>query len=213
MNTNMFLTWLGHRGIKLQSGDTIVLVDPNVKDYGFSNPRVKGAMVLLSEKAKDLKDVPGIDENTFIVDRQGEYEVNDVLVNAIDITQGDDDATLFFRIKIEEITIAIVSGASAPTVPGFAAELLEECDILVVSAGNPDLLSGSGAAELATKLQPKIVIPVEYSTGGVDKKLKDETTFIKEISLKASTPLPKLTIKKKDFTSDTMQLIMLEPGT
>ncbi len=209
----MFLTWLGHRGIKLQSGDTIVLVDPNVKDFGFSNPRVKASMVLLSEGNDNIKEVPGIDEDTFIVSKQGEYEVNDVLVNAIDVTQGDDDATLFFRIKMEEITIAIVSGASAPTVPGFAAELLEECDILIVSAGNTERLSGSEAAELATKLQPKIVIPVEYSSGGGDKKLKDETSFVKGISLKAGTPLPKLTIKKKELTSDTMQLIILEPGT
>ena len=87
--------------------------------------------------------------------------------------------------------------------PEAVQEELDEIDILFVPVGSKGVLSSSEAAKLSARIEPRIVIPMVHD----DKMLKK---FIDESGNGSSSPLDKLTIKKKDLIGKEGEVVVLK---
>ena len=90
------------------------------------------------------------------------------------------------------------------------AEALEGVDILFISAGGGNVLAPDAAAELAARIGPKVVIPMQFRTATGDQALEPVDAFCKQVGTDVPEPVSKITIRPADL-GDTMQVIVLDP--
>ena len=89
-------------------------------------------------------------------------------------------------------------------------EALEGTDIVLIPAGDKQVLGYVEAAKIATQLEPFIVIPHSYKIPGVSLNFDKLDKFLQEMGGKHQE-MDKLSIKKKDLVGETTQLIVLTP--
>ncbi len=103
-------------------------------------------------------------------------------------------------------------GALGNTLNSHQLEALGDVDVVMVPVGGHTALTANKASEVISQLEPKIVIPMHYSTGRESLDLDTLDKFTKEMGLKDLTPQDKLTIKSSDL-DETTQVIVLEART
>jgi L-ascorbate metabolism protein UlaG (beta-lactamase superfamily) len=95
---------------------------------------------------------------------------------------------------------------NTPVLPKESDEAIEEVDILFVPIGGDGVLDPASAYKLAVSIGPKIIIPIHYGEIGSKDALKQ---FLKEAG-ENPTPVPKLTLKKKDLEGKDADVVVLE---
>jgi len=60
------------------------------------------------------------------------------------------------------------------------------------------------------QVEPKITIPMHYQIPKLKIKLGGIDKFLKALGMKSLEPLPKLSIKKKDISSEEAKIIVLQ---
>ncbi len=78
-------------------------------------------------------------------------------------------------------------------------------DILFVPIGGDGVLDAATAYKLAISIEPKLIIPIHYGDVGSKDALK---IFLKEAG-ENPTPVPKLTLKKKDLEGKEAEIVVL----
>ncbi len=202
----MHINWLGHTCIKLQTKyldeDVTVLMDgykPAAGDFPRSfSPN-------LATFSHGLEDASTLTQNPFVMNTLGECELKEVMVTAWPGTNG----TIMYKINAEGMSL--VHLGNLVTKPDVASlEKMGAIDILFVPVGgNKKYLSPEDAANIATTLEPRIVIPIAYQCD-TDPNSLPLSSFIKELGLKPETTDKKIIIKKKDLPQEEMKLIVLE---
>jgi len=116
--------------------------------HGDDKFRIKTKEAVISLNA-DYIDIDG-----FRIDGPGEYERNNVFVEA-------PFEQLAFKILVEDMTIFYPGKLKK-----FAdkqVEMLDSVDLLFLPAGGGDSMSLKDSLELSAKLEPSIIIPMLYS--------------------------------------------------
>lgn len=127
--------------------------------------------------------VSQVNKNPFIITGPGEYEVGGVFIKGF---PGDT-----YTVNLENMNICFLGSENI--------EDLDEVDILFVSLSH---IEPAKAHKISVSIEPKIVIPMQYS----DAVLK---TFLKEAGSHAN-PETKLTLKKKDLDGKKVEVLVLE---
>ena len=85
-------------------------------------------------------------------------------------------------------------------------EVIDEVDILFVPASSSeDVLNAYDANKLATKLEPKLVIPMDYDDASLKLFLKESGTDISKVE-----KVEKLTIKRKDIEGKQNEVVVFK---
>ncbi len=201
----MQITWHGLNCLRLESKDVSVLIDPFNDDSGYKLPRAKVDIVVAHMQDSVPPEVGG---EPFVIDVPGEYEKQGVFVyGAPTKLEKTKDRATMFRINIEDLSIGHIGAADKPLTPE-ALEILEGVDILCIPVGN-DALSAKDAVEIISQVEPRIVIPMDYHTKGLNEKRQGPETFLKELGSKSET-VDKLKITKKDLPTDDRRVYLIE---
>jgi hypothetical protein len=62
-----------------------------------------------------------------------------------------------------------------------------------------------------SQIEPNIIIPMHYQIPKLKLKLDGVDKFLKTMGIKSISPLPKLSIKKKDILSEEAKIVILQP--
>lgn len=205
----MHISWLGSSGFKIEFktgvADGVLLIDP-YRHPKEDTPRNLAAEVVLATRGRD--ELITLSKEPFIVDDAGEYEYKEVLIYGFQ-TAFVKHAPLVFRMEIEHINIAHLGLLPAPP----REELIDELngvDVLMLPVGGGSSLAPERAAELVTKIEPRVVIPYAYKANGTGAEYGDIKQFLKAIGLTAEELQPKLKLIKRDLPSDKTMVILLE---
>ena len=76
--------------------------------------------------------------------------------------------------------------------------------------GSNASLTASRASEVISQIEPRVVIPMHYSTGRETVESDSLDKFTKEMGLKDWTTQDKFSMKKSDL-GETTQVVILEP--
>ena len=200
----MVITYYESLCFKVQSGETVLAFNPPSKESKFKSPRFAADIVLVSSNHKDCngwENIPGKTEGVrpFIADGRGEYEISDIYIKGIG-TNGLNNTV--YTLTLEDISLCHLGVLSKEMDPKLKEEV-GEVDILFIPIGGGELLDPQKAAGAAIHLEAKVVIPMNYN----ESQLKQ---FIKEFGANGTSPVEKLTVKKKDLAEKKGEVVILK---
>ena len=209
----MIITYYGNQFFKIAQGDTVLAINPPSKDSKNGKDAAKfGSVLALS--TTNHPDYNGFDRVThgdtvpFTISGPGEYEHSGVVVKGAGTTttiDGKEYNTAIYSFVFEDTRIGFLGPIDRPL---LAAELavLAGTDILFVPIGGEGVLTPAMANKVAVAIEPKIIIPMDYSNGRMKDAMK---IFLKETSNGNIEPIEKLTIRRKEIESKEGDVIVL----
>lgn len=179
----MDLAWIGHGSFRLRGRDAAVVTDPCPSSTGFRLNRPRAEIVTVSNAAPEFSWVEGVAGEPFQLDAPGEYEVKNVLIASIRTPlarKGAEGHNLAFVITVDDIVIVHLGdlGALPPT---DQIEELSQADVALVPVGGHAHLDAAAAAQVISRLEPKLVVPMLYKAGPETEPLDTIELFLKEM--------------------------------
>ncbi len=222
----MQITWYGQSCFKIitqkevaAGGQIVLVLDPFDKSIGLTPPRFKADLILVSHEHYDHNSIAG---EPNILRGPGEYEIGGINILGIDASHGLIGPRItIYTIEAEDMVLGFLSDLGEPKLRSDQIKLLEDLDILFVpiggkyKLGNEELttLDTDEAINLATQLEPKILIPMHYKVSGLNLNLASPEKFMKNFGVKDADLVDKLTIKKKDLPQEEMKVVMFKLAT
>lgn len=210
----MNIAWYGYRCIRIEAKEGSVLVDPfDPKEVGLRGPNIKDNLVLVSEAAPSREVLERINDDAFIVRGPGEYERRGIAVRGIQAaadSQGGRELGLcaIYVIVAEEMSVCHLGALGQDKLTPEQLEAIGDPDILILPVGGQSALDIKVAAEMATQIEPKIIIPVQYALPGAKYEADKLEKFVKEIGLTPQA-MDSFRISKKLLPIDQTQLIVI----
>jgi L-ascorbate metabolism protein UlaG (beta-lactamase superfamily) len=198
------ITYLGRNCFRLKGREGTVITDPCPPDSGFSLGKQTADVVTVSRR-----DDPGYSytagvSGAMVLDAPGEYEINGILVTGIAGKRTDGSRNVVFISEIDGIRVGHLGLASSA-----ALDELKDVDVLLLPVGGFNALAPNVAADLMTKIEPRIAIPMNYKTGGETLALEPLESFLKETGNRPE-PQPKINVSRSGLPSD-LTVMVLEP--
>jgi L-ascorbate metabolism protein UlaG (beta-lactamase superfamily) len=221
----MIITYLGAEFFKVQFGDITLAFNPISKDSKMKPARFGADIVLTSAYHPDFNGVDQVthgDKKPFVIAGPGEYEVGGVFIKGLaseskyGMKSGGSSGSAvplvntIYTVSLENMNICFLGALDNPELKDETVEALDEIDILFVPIGGEGVLEPAKAYKLAVSLEPKLIIPMHYSTPGADIGTDNALKmFLKEAGENPS-PMPKLTLKRKDLDGKEGDVVVLE---
>lgn len=209
----MIITYLGKQFFKIQQGDTVLAFNPIGKDSKVKAPSRFGAQVAFTTtNHKDFNgtDMVGHGETVpFVVSGPGDYEVKDIFIKGLisdSLIDGKKYINTIYSLSVDGINLCFLGALSSENLPSETREAIGTADIVFVPIGGDGVLAPAAAYKLASSLEPKIIIPMDY---GEDKDKNALKTFLKEAGEEKVEAIEKLTIKKKDLEGKDAEVVVL----
>ena len=202
----MIITYYGNQFFKIAQGDTVVAINPPSKEGKNGKDAARfGSVLALS--TTNHPDYTGFDRVTygetipFVVSGPGEYEHSGVSVLGTGTTthiDGKEYQSAVYALIMEDTKIGFLGPIEKPLLAS-ESEILNNCDILFVPIST---LGAAAANKVSVAIEPKIIIPMDYTK----ENLK---TFLKEAGEEKVEPLDKLTIRRKEIEAKEGEVIVL----
>lgn len=201
----MIISWLGEAGIRLQTKDAMILIDPPSASTGFKPTRQSADIVALTQSnGRDAKSVGG---DPLIIDMPGEYERKNVFVYGVELIPG---GRVHWRLAAEDISLAHLADEPRSLENGQAAQF-EGVDILFVPVGGKTVLGPEQAAGLVNLIEPRVVVPIQFHVPGSTAGYGQVEPLLKAMGASRTAGLEKWKITKKDLPSEETAVVVLRP--
>lgn len=212
----MVITHHGGQCFKVTLGDLTLAFDPIAKGATLPSVRFGADIALVSRNHPDMNGVEEVakrdgKEETFAITGPGEYERAGVTVRGFLSKGPEGSINTIYVVELEDMTLVHLGALSSPELPPEAREALDEVDVLFVPIGGGQrgegVLDAAAAHELAVSLEPKIIVPMHWSSMGKEKALE---TFLKEAG-NGSEKVDKLTLKRRDLAGREGSILVVTP--
>lgn len=208
----MIITYYGKQFFKITQGDLTVAFNPVSKSSKSGiNAHFGADLALMSINHPDYNGKEQLeygDRVPFVISSPGDYEVKEIFIKGAMVETNISNKkyiNTIYSLSIDNINIAFLGAISTDNLNKEVLESINEPDILFIPVGGKDLgmIDVKGAAKLASMLEPKIIIPMEYD--------KDSLKFfLKEMGNENSEQVDKLTLKRKDLEGKEGEVIVLK---
>lgn len=208
----MDISWLGHACLRLRAGGTFVVMDPTSKEAGYDMGRPTAEIVTVSHDDPGHNNVKGLRGEPLLLDGPGEYEVQGVQVLGIasalrPAAEGERGGrNVVFVVEAEELRLAHL-GALGARLTAEQKDQLGSIDVLVIPVGGGLVLDATEAARIVRELEPKVVIPMYYTSSPDAPAPAD---FVRALGIEAEAPVARVTVQKRGLGEKT-RLVILEP--
>jgi len=209
----MEITWLGHACFRLRSDETIVVTDPFPTTLGLRLGNQTATIVTVSNSHPNHSNWQEITGEPKVFKAPGEYEFNNVSVRGVmtPISEGTprEQRNVAYSIEIENIRICHLGDIDEPLSPNQIDEL-SPVDVLLIPTGGGCTLDLERAAQMLQDLDPKIVIPMHYSTPGIAVQLAQVDTFLQLLGGSEVQSQPRLSVTASNLPPN-MRVTVLTP--
>jgi len=225
----MNITWYGQSCFQISSSQgrnnhVSIIIDPFGGDVGLKLPRkLEADIVLVSHDHFDHNNIKAVSgppcreaDQPFIIKGPGEYEIKGVFVQGIpgfhDNSQGAERGNVtIYTIEAEGMRICHLGDLGQKELSSDQLDKIGEVDILMIPVGGIYTIDAGEAIKIMAQIEPKITIPMHYQIPELKIKLGGIDKFLKALGIKSLEPLPKLSIRKKDISSEEAKIIVLKP--
>ena len=209
----MEIKWLGHSSVSINSRDMILITDPYDSSEGaFMSPQ-KADIVTISHVDLKHSTVDSITGNPRVIDGPGEYEINNFYINGLGtalttIEQGASrQINTVYSIKAEGLTLCHIGALSQKLTPS-QIDQIGQTDVLFVPVTPPEDEDNQTVSETITALQPRIVIPIQYTLGPSSEGLPNPTKFFDTIGATEKIPQHRLNITETNLPAETTPVLL-----
>lgn len=208
----MIITYDGVESVKISHGDFTIALNPISKESKFKLANFGSDVVLITANHPDFN---GADTATrqgkepFVIKGPGEYEVRGMFVRGFaskTVYGGVERVNTVYTFELDGIKVAYFGAISDKDLDSKAKEEIGDIDIVFVPIGGDEVLGAEEAYKIASKREPKIIIPIHFGAVGQKDALEK---FLKEAEAKDVKPIDKLTIKRKDLIEKEGEVVVL----
>jgi len=208
------IIWLGHASFRLKSKDATIITDPYDKSLGLGSPGQRADIVTVSHNHPHHNSVAAVKGDPMVIAGPGEYEVRGVFITGVWSFADDEGGKKLgrnnvFLFHLDDLVVCHL-GALGHTLSSQQLEAIGDVDVLLVPVGGNVSLTAGKASEVISQIEPRVVIPMHYSTGRETLQMDSLDKFTKEMGLKDWTTQDKFSMKKSDL-GETTQVMILEP--
>ena len=146
-------------------------------------------------------------------DGPGEYEVKGVFITGIATYHDGRSGSVrgrnsVFLFEFGGVTVCHLGDLGH--VPSQSqVEALSAVDVLLIPVGGLHTIDASGAAEVISLIEPRLVVPMHYKTPVEKAKLHTVDKFLKEMGLAPMPSQPELKVTKSSLPDET-QVVLLD---
>ena len=210
----MEIVWYGLSCFRMKErGLATVVTDPYDTALGLPALKLTADVVTISHDSPGHNNFGGVKGERLRVTGPGEYEVGGVFITGLSMAakgqrkNGKVPNTLYV-FEFEGLTVAHLGDlAYVPTQAQI--EDLGPVDIALVPVGGGEGLTPAEAAEVISLIEPSLVVPMQFKTGGEKIKLGQVAGFLSEMGIGKQEPQERLTVTKSGL-SDQTQVIVLQ---
>jgi L-ascorbate metabolism protein UlaG (beta-lactamase superfamily) len=219
----MEITYLGHSCFKIKSKEGMtVMLDPFKSEFvGLPLAKDVADIVTISHDHDDHNAVemvtgPVTRQSTFVIDKEGEYEIGGVEITATkmfhDKVEGAEKGkNIIMNIRMDGISILHL-GDLGHKLTEAQIEKIGSVDVLMANVGGETALETDEMMELISDVQPSYVIPMHYKVPGMKEMWAKKHTLAEFLEknkfLVAGEPVHKIKIDEGSLPDDTQVLIM-----
>ena len=180
----MDITWYGHSCFRLNERNFgSVVCDPyDHEKIGYEPLKLKADIVTLSNEKPGHSYLPGIKTEPFVIDRPGEYEINNIFITGHATNRKGEERNTIFVVEINGLFVAHLGNINRPPTDDDL-ERLGTVHVLLVPVGGGSALNASQAVETIRKIQPHFAIPMHYSVARTLPELDPLSKFLKEMGI------------------------------
>lgn len=212
----MIITHFNKQHFKIQLGDLTIAINPVSKDSKFDTNKYGADIVLETINHPDYNGGAMMsygEREPFIISGPGEYEVQGIFIKGfgsyINLSINGKEKTKFqntsYVFNVDNMRICFL-GCIKDDLSPEQKEIIDDVDILFVPvSSNEEILNAYEANKLATKLEPKLIIPMDYDESSLKMFLKESGTDINKLE-----KIEKLTIKRKDIEDKENEIIVFK---
>ena len=210
----MEIVWYGLSCFRMKErGLATVVTDPYDTALGLPALKLTADVVTISHDSPGHNNFGGVKGERLRVTGPGEYEVGGVFITGISMAakgqrkNGKVPNTLYV-FEFEGLTVAHLGDlAYVPTQAQI--EDLGPVDVALVPVGGGEGLTPAEAAEVISLIEPSLVVPMQFKTGGEKIKLGQVAGFLSEMGVGKQEPQERLTVTKSGL-SDQTQVVVLQ---
>lgn len=185
---------------KHSAGEFAVLLDPyDAKATGLKVLRPSSVDLVASTTGV----LPAFEAGPLRVAGPGEYEAKGVMVTGIAV-----GATTIYRLNAEGLSLVHLGNVNA-AVSDALIDQIGDVDVCIVPIGGHGTLTAKQAAEIIERIEPRLVIPIQYKVPGAKIPYDGPEAFCKEVGCPAKATEEKIRVTKKDLPTEEMWVRML----
>ncbi|MDI6602522.1 MAG: MBL fold metallo-hydrolase [Patescibacteria group bacterium] len=198
-----------------------IVIDPFSGEIGLRVPKLEADILLVSHSHYDHNNIKAVSPHTsifppFLISGPGEYEIKNVFIQGIDSwhdnCRGQERGeNTIYTIEAEDLKLCHLGDLGQKELTEEQLEKIAEVDILMIPIGGTYTISAKEALKIMSQIEPKIIIPMHYFLPKLKIKLDGLDKFLKLLGIKSITSENKLSIKKKDISSEEAKIIVLKP--
>jgi len=212
----MIITYFGKQFFKIQQGEMVLAFNPVSKSSKTGISAHFGTdIALVTTNHPDYNGIEQLSHGErapFVIGGPGDYEIKEIFIKGLLSHSSIADKkyiNTIYSLTVDNIDILFLGALSEGELSKESREVLNSPDILFIPIGGlgkgkeTGLLDAKMAAKLASSLEPKLIIPMDY----------DESTlkvFLKEIGEEKAEVVDKLTLKRKDLENKEGEVIILQ---
>lgn len=210
----MIITYFGKQFFKIQQGEMVLAFNPVSKSSKTGISAHFGAdIALVTTNHSDYNGIEQLSHGErapFVINGPGDYEIKEIFIKGVlseALIEDKKHINTIYLFSLDGINIAFLGALSNSEFSKESREAINTPDILFIPVGGKGketgLLDAKIAAKLASSLEPRLIIPMDY----------DESTlkmFLKEMGEEKAEVVDKLTLKKKDLESKEGEVVILK---
>jgi len=217
----MQIIWKGQSCFQIitsqgKNNQVSIVIDPFDESIGLRLPKLEADILLVSHSHYDHNNIKAVSGNPILVEGPGEYEIKEVFIQGIpafhDSSFGKEKGSnTIYTIETEDMKLCHLGDLGQKELTSEQVEKIGEIDILMIPIGGVYTISAKETVRIMSQIEPNIIIPMHYQIPKLKLKLEGLDKFLKTMGIKSIIPLPKLSIKKKDISSEEAKIIILKP--
>jgi hypothetical protein len=206
----MIITYFGKQFFKIGQGDMVLAFNPVSKSSKTGISAHFGAdIALVTTNYPDYNGVEQLSHGErapFVINGPGDYEIKEIFIkgvlSGVEIA-GKKHINTIYSFSVDGINIVFLGALGEGELSKETREAIDGPDILFIPVGGNGLLDAKSSAKLASSLESKMIIPMDYD----EKTLK---AFLKEMGEDKAEVMDKLTIKRKDLEGKEGEVVVLK---
>ncbi|MFC1789399.1 MBL fold metallo-hydrolase [Patescibacteria group bacterium] len=193
-----------------------IIIDPFKEETGLRVSSMTADIVLITHNHPDHNNVKAVSGEPFVASGPGEYDVKDIYIQGIsswhDNVHGKElGENTIYIIDVEGLRLCHLGDIGQKELTDDQLEKIGSVDVLFVPVGGNSTISAKEALNIMSQIEPETTIPMHYQIPKLKYKLDGVEKFLKSLGIKSISPEAKLSIKKKDLSTDEAKIVVLKP--
>ncbi len=206
----MIITYYGKQFFKIEQGKMVLAFNPVSKSSKTGiNAKFGADVAFITTNHPDYNGVEQLsfgERSPFVLSGPGDYEVKEILIKGVlshASIDGKEYINTIYSFSVDNINLVFLGALQDGELSKDAREAINSSDILFVPVGGVGMLDAKSAAKLASTLEPKLIIPMDYDAASLK-------AFLKEAGEEKAEVVDKITLKLKDLDGKEGEVLVLK---